>query len=63
MDALIRANKRFDFILLPGQPHSYGPMGDYVYWRRIDYFSEHLLGAAPSGVDIVELDRERQIKR
>jgi hypothetical protein len=44
MDALIRANKRFDFILLPGQPHSYGPMGDYVYWRRIDYFSEHLLG-------------------
>ncbi|HEX5070680.1 MAG TPA: DPP IV N-terminal domain-containing protein [Vicinamibacterales bacterium] len=63
MDALIRANKRFDFILLPGQPHSYGPMGDYVYWRRIDYFAEHLLGTPPSGIDIVELDRERQIRR
>jgi len=63
MDALIRANKRFDFILLPGQAHGYTTMGDYVFWRRIDYFSQHLLGAAPSGIDIVELERERQIRR
>jgi dipeptidyl aminopeptidase/acylaminoacyl peptidase len=63
IDALIRANKRFDFILLPGQAHGYATMGDYVFWRRIDYFSQHLLGAAPSGIDIVELERERQIRR
>jgi len=63
IDALVRANKRFDFILVPGQPHSYGPMADYVFWRRLDYFSQHLLGAAPSGIDIVELERERQIRR
>ena len=63
VDALIRANKRFDFILLPGQRHGYTTMGDYVFWRRIDYFAEHLLGARPSGIDITELERERQIKR
>jgi dipeptidyl aminopeptidase/acylaminoacyl peptidase len=63
IDALIRANKRFDFILLPGQRHGYTTDGDYVFWRRIDYFAEHLLGAKPSGIDITELERERQIKR
>jgi len=63
VDALIRANKRFDFILLPGQRHGYTTMGDYVFWRRVDYFVEHLLGAKPQGVDILELERERQIRR
>jgi dipeptidyl aminopeptidase/acylaminoacyl peptidase len=62
IDALIRANKRFDFILLPGQRHGYTTMGDYVFWRRVDYFVEHLLGAKPQGVDILELERERQIR-
>jgi dipeptidyl-peptidase-4 len=63
VDALIRANKRFDLIVLPGQRHGYTTDGDYVYWRRIDYFAQHLLGAEPSGIDIVELERERQIRR
>jgi dipeptidyl aminopeptidase/acylaminoacyl peptidase len=63
IDALIKANKRFDFLVLPGQRHAYGPDQDYVFWRRIDYFSQWLLGAGPSDVDIVELDRERQLKK
>ena len=63
IEALIRANKRFDFILLPGQRHGFTTMGDYVFWRRVDYFVEHLLGAKPQGVDILELERERQIRR
>jgi len=63
VEALIRANKRFDFMLLPGQRHGFTTMGDYVFWRRIDYFAQHLLGAEPSGIDIVELERERQIRR
>ena len=29
-DALIKANKRFDFMVLPGQRHAYGPDADYV---------------------------------
>jgi len=63
IDALIKANKRFDFILLPGQRHGYGPDQDYVFWRRIDYFSTWLLGVEPTGVDMVELDREKQLKK
>jgi dipeptidyl-peptidase-4 len=63
LDALIRANKRFDFILLPGQRHGFTTMNDYVYWRRIDYFSQWLLGSAPTDVDILELNRERALNR
>jgi dipeptidyl-peptidase-4 len=44
MDALIKANKRFDFIMLPGQPHAYGPMQNYFNDRLMEYFAEHLLG-------------------
>jgi dipeptidyl aminopeptidase/acylaminoacyl peptidase len=63
VEALIRANKRFDFILLPGQRHGYTTMGDYVFWRRVDYFAQHLLGSPPMPVDILEIERERQIRR
>ena len=63
VEALIRANKRFDFIILPGAAHGFGAMSEYVFWRRMDYFAEHLLGAKPSGIDIVEIERERQIRR
>jgi dipeptidyl aminopeptidase/acylaminoacyl peptidase len=44
MDALIKANKRFDFIMLPGQAHGYGPMQGYFNERLMEYFAEHLLG-------------------
>jgi dipeptidyl aminopeptidase/acylaminoacyl peptidase len=63
VDALIKANKRFDFILLPGIRHGFAAAGEYVAWRRIDYFAQHLLGAAPMDTDIIELERERQIRR
>jgi hypothetical protein len=33
-DALIRANKRFDMMIYPGQAHSYGPVSGYVNWTR-----------------------------
>ena len=63
IDALIKANKRFDFVLLPGQRHGYGPDQDYVFWRRIDYFSKWLLGVEATDTDMIELDRERPIKK
>jgi dipeptidyl-peptidase 4 len=44
MDALIKANKRFDFVMLPGQAHGYGPMQNYFNDRLMEYFAEHLLG-------------------
>lgn len=43
-EALIRANKRFDYFVFPGQRHGYGDMGNYWYWLRAEYFVRHLLG-------------------
>jgi dipeptidyl aminopeptidase/acylaminoacyl peptidase len=47
MDALIKANKDFDLILLPHQRHGFGVDGPYVMRRRWDYFVTHLLGTTP----------------
>jgi dipeptidyl-peptidase-4 len=57
-DALIKANKRFDIFIMPGQRHGYGPMGDYFFWLRADYFAKYLLGASSESVDLLELSRE-----
>lgn len=46
-DALIKANKDFDFILLPNARHGYGADSYYIMRRRWDYFVTHLLKAAP----------------
>jgi dipeptidyl-peptidase 4 len=59
-NALIRANKRFDIFMFPGQRHGYGDMNDYFFWLRADYFCRHLLGDAEDGADILELDREKE---
>jgi len=59
-DALIKANKRFDFVLLPGQRHGYGTMTDYFFWIRADYFCKHLIGDSETDVDIMELNREKE---
>ena len=46
VDALIRANKRFDMLILPGQRHGFGDMDEYFYWRMVDFFSRWLNGKA-----------------
>lgn len=43
-EALIKANKRFDFILFPGQAHGYGTMSNYFNQMTMEFFAEHLLG-------------------
>jgi len=52
VDALIKANKRFDMLYLPGQRHSYGEYQPYVTQRMFEYFAEHLLGDYQPGADI-----------
>ena len=47
VDALIKANKDFDLLMLPNQPHGYGNMTNYMTRRRWDYFVKNLLGAEP----------------
>jgi len=47
VDALVKANKDFDLLLLPNQPHGYGPDANYMMRRRWDYFVRYLLGGTP----------------
>jgi dipeptidyl aminopeptidase/acylaminoacyl peptidase len=45
VNALIKANKDFDLLVVPGMDHSGGgPMGDR---KRMDFFVKHLLGVDP----------------
>lgn len=60
INALIKADKRFDLVLLPGQRHAYGEMTEYFFWRMADYFSRYLIGDdSPRPVSIEEMDREQ----
>ena len=63
-EALIKANKRFDFLLLPGQRHAFGDMTEYFFWKMADYFSQHLIGDSKMDeVDIMEMNREKPLSR
>lgn len=63
-NALIKANKRFDFIILPGQRHGFGNMTEYFFWRMGDYFVQHLLGDnTPPPTDMMEVQREKAMTK
>src|SRR2546430_4015995 len=47
VDALIKANKDFDLLMLPNQRHGYGTAINYMTRRRWDYFVRYLMGAEP----------------
>jgi len=47
VDALIKAGKDFDLVMLPNQAHGYGAQTAYMMRRRWDYFVTNLLGAIP----------------
>jgi dipeptidyl aminopeptidase/acylaminoacyl peptidase len=59
-DALIKANKRFDMVMLPGKRHGYADATDYFFWVRADYFCRFLIGDSASSVDMIELNREKE---
>ena len=46
-DALIRANKDFDLLIVPNAGHSVMVADGYTQRRVWDYFVEHLLGETP----------------
>lgn len=51
VDALIRANKNFDMLIVPNQGH--GERGNvYITRRRWDYFVRYLLGVTPPAFQI-----------
>ncbi len=47
VDALIKAGKDFDLLLIPNAAHGYGAASSYMMRRRWDYFVTWLLGAVP----------------
>jgi dipeptidyl aminopeptidase/acylaminoacyl peptidase len=47
VDALIKANKDFDLLLIPNAAHGYGDASNYMTRRRWDYFVRNLLGLEP----------------
>jgi dipeptidyl aminopeptidase/acylaminoacyl peptidase len=47
VDALMKANKDFDLLMLPHARHGFGADSYYVMRRRWDYFVKHLLGTEP----------------
>ena len=60
VDALIRANKRFEMLILPGQRHGFETMDEYFFWKMADFFSKHLLGEAKeSEVNIKEMNNDK----
>lgn len=59
VNALIRANKRFDMLILPGQRHGFGDMNEYFFWRMADYYCEWLMGSSKRHeVDIKEMNND-----
>ncbi|RZK80085.1 MAG: S9 family peptidase, partial [Pedobacter sp.] len=64
-NALMKEGKRFEFVILPGQRHSFGDLTEYAFWKLADHFNRYLIGdfETPDQVDIVEIDREIERKR
>jgi dipeptidyl aminopeptidase/acylaminoacyl peptidase len=63
-NALIKANKRFDMIILPTQRHGFGDMTEYFFWKMSDYFARYLIGdPTERPVDEEEMNRELELKK
>ena len=59
VDALIKANKRFELVVLPGQRHGFGSMNDYFFWKMADHYSRYLIGdKRERPIDISELNND-----
>jgi dipeptidyl-peptidase 4 len=59
-DALIKANKTFDIIVLPNARHGYAGDSYYIMRRRWDYFVTHLLGATPPQDFVIKIDADKR---
>jgi dipeptidyl aminopeptidase/acylaminoacyl peptidase len=55
-DALIKAGKKFDFMIMPSQDHAYkGVYNEYFDRLRWAYFAEHLMGDTRNLIDLKNL--------
>jgi len=61
-DALIKANKNFDMLIVPNMYHGEGG-NPYLIRRRWDYFVQYLLGVTPPADLAIHEDRENVAQR
>jgi dipeptidyl aminopeptidase/acylaminoacyl peptidase len=61
-DALIKANKDFDFFLLPNARHGYGADSYYIMRRRWDYFVQHLMLSTPPKEFQIKISTDPRMK-
>ncbi|MHC4558688.1 MAG: DPP IV N-terminal domain-containing protein [Planctomycetota bacterium] len=59
VDALIKANKTFDLLVIPGGGHGMG--GAYGTRKLYDFFVYHLLDINPPDWNTIETDKERTL--
>jgi dipeptidyl aminopeptidase/acylaminoacyl peptidase len=60
VDALIKANKRFDMLILPGKRHAFADYQPYFQQRMWDFFADHLLGDRQTGADILDKQERKR---
>ena len=60
---LIKAHKRFKFMVMPGQRHGFGSMTEYSFWLRADHFSKYLLGKEVTDVDLLFMNLNKPMNR
>ena len=60
---LMKAGKRFEYVILPGQRHGFGEFTEYAFYKLADHFNKYLLGdfTQPDNVDMVEMDRDKEL--
>ena len=58
INAMVKANKRFDMLFIPGQGHGVGVLATQHY--RDDYFVHNLLGVEPPDWNKVALPAEHE---
>jgi dipeptidyl aminopeptidase/acylaminoacyl peptidase len=58
VNALIKANKTFDLLVIPGAGHGSG--GAYGERKRYDFFVQHLLGLAPPAWNTMPAKEEKK---
>ena len=52
VNALVKAGKMFDLLVIPGQGHT--PGGPYGDRKRFDFFVHHLLGQEPPDWNVLD---------
>ena len=57
VNALVKANKTFDLLVIPGGGHGMG--GDYGQRKLYDFFVRHLLGVEPPHWNTIETEKEK----